>query len=143
MYVTARQNWFSHVQARLLAFFVATVSLTACLTVLLSPLSVSAQNPLDNACTGTGAASPVCQESGEDPLVGDQGIITKVATILANVTGIIAVIVIVIAGLTMTLSSGNSSTVQSSRDAIIYAAVALAVAVLARAIIAFVIGNLT
>ncbi len=107
-----------------------------------TPLTAGAFDPLENACEAN-SASPVCQNGGGDPVLGEQGIVLRAATIITNVTAIVAVIIIIIAGLTMTLSSGNSSQVQSSRDAIIYAAVALVIAGLGRAIIAFIVSNLT
>lgn len=127
--------------------FVITVGRTALFAFVLvaplaAPLTASAAfEPLDRACQGAGDAG-VCQPEGGNPVLGDTGVLTKAARIITNVTAIAAVIVIVVAGLTMTLSSGNSSTVQTSRDAIIYAAVALAVAALSRAIVEFIIGNI-
>ena len=88
----------------------------------------------------------VCQEAkqpgtGEDainPISGEDGIIIRVANIIAVVSAVIAVIIIVIAGITMVLSGGDSGKIKESRDAIIYAAVGLVVIALARTIVGFV-----
>ncbi len=116
--------------------------LVALFVPLLSPVASAQFDPLQKACE-SGSGSAACDNGGGNPVVGEDGILTRAANIITNVTAIVAVIIIIIAGLTMTLSSGNSSQVQSSRDAIIYAAVALAVALLGKFIIWFVIGNLT
>ncbi len=105
------------------------------------PVGVFAQsgNPLDQACVGNAAGTPACDTPTTNPIVGPDGLVTRATTILASVTVVIAVIIIIVAGLTMTLSSGNSGKVQQSRDAIIYAAVAIGVAALARVIVVFVV----
>ena len=71
----------------------------------------------------------VCQEAekgeDEDPLTGNDSVINTIANIVALVTAVIAVIIIIVAGITMTLSGGDSTKIQNSRNAIIYAAVGL------------------
>ncbi len=65
----------------------------------------------------------------------------NVVNLLSLATAAIAVVVIIIAGITMTLSQGDAGKVKSSRDAIIYAAVGLVVAALARAIVFFIVNR--
>ena len=55
------------------------------------------------------------------------------------VAGAIAVLIIVIAGFRYIISQGDSSTVASSKNAIIYAAIGLAVVMFAAAIVNFVV----
>ncbi len=112
------------------------------LSILALPNMYVSANVLDPACQDT-PASPVCtgNNPGQNPIAGDDGLLTTVTTLIATITAITAVIIIVIAGLTMVLSAGNSQKVQSSRDAIIYALIALAVAALAQAVVIFVIGS--
>lgn len=98
-------------------------------------------DPLEQSCAAAPSSS-ACDRSGEDPVLGDEGIILRAARIITTVTAVASVIVIVVAGITMIVSSGNSSQVQSSRDAIIYALVALVIAALGRGIIEFIIGQL-
>lgn len=106
---------------------------------------VSAFNPLDASCADNPNA-PVCQEStqgeSENPLVGEDSILETAANLLAMITAVAAVIVIIVAGITMVVSSGDSAKVKSSRDAIIYAAVGLAVVALARTIVIFIIDRI-
>ncbi len=104
--------------------------------------TASALDPLQKACEESGGGSAICDDqTTENPIVGDGGILTTVTNILTIVTAVIAVIVIVIAGMTMSLSGGNSQKVQQSRDAIIYAAIALAVAFLAQAVVRFIVNR--
>lgn len=108
---------------------------------LLTPSLASASqfDPLSKTCEGN-SDSAICQENaqGDDPVTGADGVIVTAGNIVAGVTAIIAVVVIIVAGITMTLSGGDSSKVQKSRDAIIYAAIGLVVVALARAIVVFV-----
>jgi cytochrome bd-type quinol oxidase subunit 2 len=68
-------------------------------------------------------------------------VIVKAANIIALIAGIAAVIIIIIAGINFILSSGDSAKTGRAREAIIYAAVGLAVIVLSRAIITFIVSR--
>ena len=102
-------------------------------------------DPLEASCdTAQNGRPELCGDitSGSDnPVSGQDGILTTAANIIAIAAAVIAVIVIIVAGLTMVLSSGDSSRIRSSRDAIIYAAIGLTIIAMARAIIAFVVGR--
>lgn len=96
------------------------------------------------AASSNGALTPtVCQEGPGtgNPIAGDQGVLTKAANIIAIITGIAAVIVIIVAGMTMTLSSGDSSKIRTSRDAIIYASIGLVVVGLARTLVVYLVNK--
>lgn len=126
------------------------------MTILLTPVFAGAGasadpfDPFANTCidsSGNAIDSTVCKEkdaqqtAGENPLTGDEGTITAVANLIAFFTAIVAVIIIIVAGITMVLSSGDSAKIKSSRDAIIYAAIGLVVIALARTIVVFVINR--
>ena len=111
-------------------------------TLLAAPLAspAGAFDILAQACEDDPDAA-ICQENAQgdkNPVSGEDGILIRVANIIAVVSAVIAVIIIVIAGLTMVLSSGDSGKIKESRDAIIYAAVGLVVIALARTIVGFV-----
>lgn len=106
-------------------------------------------DPLEKPCEGIDAsddANAICDASDggttEDPISGDGGVIADVANILALAGGIIAVFIIIIAGITMMTSGGDAGKVTSSRNAIIYAAIGLVVIVLARTIVVFIFSRL-
>lgn len=75
-------------------------------------------------------------------LSGREGIITIVINILLAIVGTTAVIVIIVGALRMVLSAGNEKTVESARNTILYAVIGLIIAVLAFAIVNFVVGRL-
>ena len=101
-------------------------------------------DPLGGICNGAGSASAVCQDKNNktNPLTGSDGLILKVANIIAIFAGVAAVIIIILAGLRFVTSAGSSEDVAGARRTIIYASVGLVVIVVARALIGLVIGNL-
>jgi hypothetical protein len=80
--------------------------------------------------------SAVCKDSGDD--VGT--LIQTVVNILLYVLGAIAVIMIVVGGIRYTTSNGEASQIKSAKDTILYSVVGLVVAMLAWAIVNFVVG---
>jgi hypothetical protein len=66
-------------------------------------------------------------------------LIHNVINILFIVLGMIAVIMIVIGGIRYTTSNGDSSQVKSAKDTIMYAVIGLVVAILAYAIVNFIL----
>ena len=65
------------------------------------------------------------------------GVLTTVYTI----TGMVAVIVIIIAGYIFATSNGNAAKAQKARQAILYAVIGIIVVLMAFAITQYVIGN--
>lgn len=125
---------------------IASMALLAALLSLGGVTVQAADNPLFNqVCSGAGSSSSVCKDGGstqtasDNALYGPNGALTKVTNILAAVVGIIAVIIIIVSGIEYMRSEGDSNKVQSAKNTIIYAAVGLAVVVLARTIIIFVV----
>lgn len=106
--------------------------------------TVSAVNVF-GPCGDSAKNTDVCQSVGTPGRAGQNPIIgaLKVAiTIIAIIIGVAAVIVIILAGLSMVMSNGDSQGVAKARTNIIYALVGLAVAVLAQSIVAFVLNKL-
>jgi hypothetical protein len=75
-------------------------------------------------------------------VTGPKNIINSAANILAVITGIGAVIMIIIGGLTMVTSAGRSESVATARRRIIYSLVGLVVVALSWAIIRFITDKL-
>lgn len=78
---------------------------------------------------------------------GNEG--TQVAVVIKNVIGIlsflvglVAVLMIVIAGFRFVTSNGDAATAKSARETIIYAVIGIIITVMAYAIVNFVIDNL-
>lgn len=85
-----------------------------------------------------------CAHGEETPseLFGDQGIFQTVTNILLFLIGAIAVIMLVIGGIRYTTSNGDSNQVTAAKNTIMYAIIGIIVAILAFAIVNFVISNL-
>ncbi|MEI8187503.1 MAG: hypothetical protein WCG30_00970 [Candidatus Saccharibacteria bacterium] len=69
-------------------------------------------------------------------------ILSTVLDIMSYVIGFVSVLVIIISGFRMIVSGGDSQTLNSSRNAIIYAIAGLAIAASAQIIILFVLNKL-
>lgn len=110
---------------------------------MLSGVALAAGNPAYQGvqCNGAAAASPVCHAPTTDPLTGNNGVIVKATNIIALVAGVAAVIIIILAGIRFILSSGDSAKTGQARETIIYASVGLAVIVLSRTIITFIVSK--
>jgi hypothetical protein len=103
----------------------------------------AAFNPLDKACTGAAAGSAACQDkNATDSITGPNGVIVRVTNIVATIAGVAAVLVIVIYGIMIVISYGDSGKVTQARNAIIGAAVGLVVIALARTIVVFIVNRL-
>ena len=72
-------------------------------------------------------------------LFGNTGIFTTVTNVMLFIVGAISVIMIVIGGLRYVISGGDTSNVTAAKNTILYAIVGLIVAMLAYAMINFVI----
>jgi Type IV secretion system pilin len=106
---------------------------------------VNAQfDPLQAACTEN-PSSPACAESAAAQDPGTNQVtetVNDVANLIAIATAVVSVIVIIIAGITLVMSSGEASSVKSARDAIIYAAIGMVVVGLARTIVIFIVNRI-
>lgn len=129
--------------ASLLSFFVLSLGLAVPVVAQSSTQLEFCSNP-DAAKTeycinrngrGTGTST-------NNTIVGPDGILTRVVKILVMVVGIAAVISIIIGGFMLTLSSGDASQVTKGRNTIIYGSVGLLVAMLAQAIVMFILNKL-
>jgi hypothetical protein len=76
-------------------------------------------------------------------LFGATGVFTTISNVLLFLVGAISVIMIIIGGLRYVISGGNSSNVTAAKNTILYAIVGLIVAILAFAIINFVVSSFT
>lgn len=128
--------------------FLGTFILIAGISMsVISVHSASAVNVLNGPCSGSASGSAVCQDSqatqqGGNPIYGPSGVITEVVNILSLIVGVTAIIMIIISGLRMVLSGGNSSSTNSARSALIVALVGLLIAAFAQALVAFVLNRI-
>lgn len=103
-------------------------------------------------CSAGGTPNaPVCQaQKGVDGIGGTtkgntaadfNNLIKQIINILLFLIGAIAVIMIIIGGIRYTTSGGDSSQAKGARDTILYAVIGLVIAIMAYAIVNFVISR--
>jgi hypothetical protein len=122
----------------LITIFVALVPIFG-----LSNLVGAQFDPLQETCSNAvnvDDAQSICDDSENpgDPVNDDNGIVVKLANLLALAAAVLAVVVVIVAGITMMTSDGDAGKVTSSRNAIIYTVIGLIVIVTARTIVVFV-----
>lgn len=120
------------------------------LTLLLSlaqVVPVMATDVFQGTCP-SGNTSVLCTEAGKNQtpndngLFGVNGILNKAATFLIVIVGIAAVFMVIVGGIQYAISGGDPQRINRAKDTIIYALVGAFVALIAKAIIAFVINRL-
>ena len=92
----------------------------------------------NNLTLGEGVNSA---KSDEQPtnLFGSGGVFQTVTNVLLFIIGAVSVIMLIIGGVRYTISQGDSSAVTSAKNTILYAIIGLVVAILAYAVVNFVI----
>ena len=74
---------------------------------------------------------------------GDSPIFTTAINIMLFIIGILSVIMLIYGGIRYVLSSGDAGSVQNAKNTIMYAIIGLVIAILAYAIVNFVIHSIT
>ena len=135
---------------KLLALFVLLFS---CL-VPASALAIDVLSPVCNDKTDTSGnvtytapkSSAACVDgqnsTNKNPIYGPNGILTRAIFILSLVVAVVSIIIIVIAGIKMSVSQGEPQKITIARNQIIYAIVGIVVASLAQAIVTLVLKRL-
>lgn len=87
-----------------------------------------------------GADAAKSDDQGAD-LFGDGGIFRTITNVLLFLIGAVAVIMLIIGGIRYTISGGDSTAVTSAKNTILYAVIGIIVALLAYAIVNFVLDS--
>lgn len=95
-------------------------------------------NPQNSACDGVNSVTGGSGACTGDAFTGKIGNIVNVALYIA---GALAVLVIIYSGIRYITSTGDAARIKAAKDTLIYAIVGLIVAMLAYAIVNFVIGR--
>jgi len=111
-------------------------------SLALPATALAATNPLSAACSAPGASSSAACSGGADPIVGTNGVLKKTTLIIATIAGLIAVIIIIIAGLQFVLSNGDAQKIANARSAIIGAAVGLFIIMASEGILLLVVSRI-
>jgi hypothetical protein len=119
---------------------ITTLLLVALFFVYANPVNVLADNPAANAI-GQGA----CDAAGQANCTDKQSAtsvnttVTNVINILSVAVGLVAVIMIIVAGLRYISSGGAQDKVAAAKNTILYAVIGLVIVALAQVIVHFVI----
>lgn len=122
--------------ARIIASFLIICGLS------MVPVAASAQvNPFQNCAQGVANDSTVCNavKGGTGGLFGPNSIWNRILNTLTFVIGAIAVLMVIVGALRYALSAGDQGSVTGAKNTIIYALIALIVAIMANAIVNFVL----
>lgn len=123
----------------------ALKSILIILTLIVVPMvvvsSVAAQtvDPFAPVCDGSTQDASACQQDGDDPISGADGILTKALIILSWVSGVAAVIMVILGGFKYVTSGGDPNSIASAKNTVLYAVVGLVVFALSQTIVIFVI----
>lgn len=86
-----------------------------------------------------GAGSAQGDDQAESLFDGDDAIFKTITNVLLFLIGAVSVIMLIIGGIRYTISGGDSTAVTSAKNTILYAVIGIIVALLAYAIVNFVI----
>lgn len=112
------------------------ISLVALVYTFMMPATVTA-DAVDVFPSGVCGSSKVCGNKGStSPLFKT---IKNIINLMLYAAGIIAVVMIIIGGISYALSSGDQSKITSAKNTILYAVIGLIVAALSFAIVNFVV----
>lgn len=115
--------------------------LITCLAV--AQPAVQAKDLFGQACNQSTANAAACKDnSGDNPLTGSGGALVGIANIVSIVAGGAAIIILIISAIRYITSGGDAGQVKSAREGVVGAIIGLAIIVLARSLIAFVLDRL-
>lgn len=106
------------------------------LGLVAAPATVSAFD--EGIGDGAGAAQGTDQQAD---LFGNDGIFRTITNVLLFLIGAISVIMLIIGGIRYTVSGGDQAAVTSAKNTILYAIVGIVVAILAYAVVNWVISS--
>ncbi len=123
-----------HIRNVIIAGSLAFVGLVGLAALPSSP--ASALNPADEITKGTTSAGA----SGQKPL---EVRVRDVVNILLFIISAISVIMIILGGIRYVLSNGDSGQISSAKNTVLYAVIGLVIALLAYAIVNFIVVQFT
>lgn len=132
-------------------YILSTIVLLLGMTSMLAPATVLAA---DSCNSGSTSSSKAAIQGGVDCVGGSNSnpqqatdslnnTITQVINILSVVGGIIAVVMIIVAGYRYITASGNESSIASAKNTLLYAIIGLVIIALAQVIVQFVLKKTT
>lgn len=116
-------------------FFVAALSVIGPCLSLQAVGASDFSNQIWKSCSSSNPNSAVCKSTGDNAT----NTIKNIINVLLYGLGIVAVIAIIIGGFVYVTSNGDAAKIKKAKDIILYAVIGLVVALLAFAIVNFVI----
>lgn len=108
----------------------------------LQPTVANAQTCSTDGSGGLSSGADCARGTGQSSdLFGDAGIFRKITNVLLFIIGAISVIMLIIGGIRYVVSGGDSGAVTGAKNTILYAVIGIVVALLAYALVNFVIGS--
>lgn len=128
-----------YISSLIISFGIAVASLI--------PMQAGAINVFQNCGNGTGGGSAATGTTSGSEICGAKGdsftdIMKNIINTILFVLGIVAVIMIIIGGIRYVTSNGNAQQVNSAKDTVLYAVIGLIIAIMAYAIVNFVLARL-
>lgn len=111
----------------------------------LAPMAASAQvDPFGNCAQGVANNSTICNavKGGTGGLFGPNSVWNRILNTITFVIGAVAVLMVIVGAVRYALSAGDQGAVTGAKNTIIYALVALIIAVMANAIVNFVLTSI-
>lgn len=108
------------------------------------PTCAAATNIFEKTCDGqtdSATCSSLNPPNGTNPLTGSDGILLRVASIIAIVAGFTALLLIIVGGFNYITAGGDAQKAKKARDMIIGALIGVVIIALSSIIITFVIRN--
>lgn len=104
-----------------------------------APTALALDSSKQAACESLGSTS--CTDDTGGPSV--EGAIRSAIELLSYIAGIVAVIMIIIAGIRLIASQGDPKGLSTARNAIIYAAIGIIIVVMSQIFVRFILGRIT
>lgn len=101
------------------------------------PSTVLASTPQDEICQGVGTVTGAGCDSG----ISLGGVVRNVINVFSVIIGILAVIMIMVAGFKYITAGGEASNITSAKNTLVYAIVGLIIAALSQFIVQFVLDS--
>lgn len=102
--------------------------------------------PFDGACSSSAAASesPICKDKNNtspdlNPFSGSGGVLMRATKLFVFVVGAASILIIIFGGIKYITSDGDANSISSAKSTVLYAFIGLIIALIAQAIIVFVI----
>lgn len=123
---------------------VPAIALMASVVLPVTPVAMAAPAGCDSDSLSISSGANCAQGEGQPTdLFGSSGIFETIVNILLFLIGAVSVIMLIYGGIRYTISGGDSNSVTAAKNTILYAIVGIIVAVLAFAVVKFVVGSLT